>query len=449
VVRAACAFEFTTLLLWNLDEPARAIALARETADASAPLLGEARARGALGSLVLYSGRPAEALEVLGPFLADPTTHDEPLVDHVVSVARTLTGECAEGATDALRGLARCLDASNGAPDADPEIHVVSSTLALGEAGRLAEAEALAREWYERALQRGIHVGWVALSCARVALHRGDVRAADRFAREAAADFADLDNLAPRRWAMAAQLLAAAASGRSEECIRLDRSLDELGPSAVRFLEPDIERARAWGVSASGHLSEARRELCATALRAEQSGAPALAATAWHDAVRLGARDAAPELVRLGEVVDSEWTRVRAAHADAFVRDDATALLAAAHDFAAMGASLCAADASAQAVIVLRRKGRRHDTRAAMARCNEYRSACGPVATPSLRELGAVQLSPREREIARLAASGFTSREVAARLSISVRTVDNLLQRAYTKLGVRRRDELVAALEHV
>jgi DNA-binding CsgD family transcriptional regulator len=29
-----------------------------------------------------------------------------------------------------------------------------------------------------------------------------------------------------------------------------------------------------------------------------------------------------------------------------------------------------------------------------------------------------------------------------------VRTVDNLLQRAYTKLGVRQRDELVAALEH-
>jgi DNA-binding CsgD family transcriptional regulator len=70
------------------------------------------------------------------------------------------------------------------------------------------------------------------------------------------------------------------------------------------------------------------------------------------------------------------------------------------------------------------------------------------VATPALRELGAVQLSPREREVAQLAASGYTSREVAVRLSISVRTVDNLLQRAYTKLGVRQRDELVAALEH-
>jgi DNA-binding CsgD family transcriptional regulator len=162
----------------------------------------------------------------------------------------------------------------------------------------------------------------------------------------------------------------------------------------------------------------------------------------------LGAREAAPELIRLGEVVDSEWAHVRAAHADAFARDDATALLAAAHDLAAMGAWLCACDASAQAVIVLRRKGGRHDARAAMARCNEYRSACGPVATPALRELGAVQLSPREREVAQLAASGYTSREVAVRLSISVRTVDNLLQRAYTKLGVRQRDELVAALEH-
>jgi DNA-binding CsgD family transcriptional regulator len=51
-----------------------------------------------------------------------------------------------------------------------------------------------------------------------------------------------------------------------------------------------------------------------------------------------------------------------------------------------------------------------------------------------------------ERDIAVLAADGLTSREIAARLDVSVRTVDNLLQRVYTKLGVNRRSELASRL---
>jgi DNA-binding CsgD family transcriptional regulator len=39
------------------------------------------------------------------------------------------------------------------------------------------------------------------------------------------------------------------------------------------------------------------------------------------------------------------------------------------------------------------------------------------------------------------------SREIAARLGLSVRTVDNYLGRAYTKLGVTSRAELAALLE--
>jgi DNA-binding CsgD family transcriptional regulator len=52
------------------------------------------------------------------------------------------------------------------------------------------------------------------------------------------------------------------------------------------------------------------------------------------------------------------------------------------------------------------------------------------------------ELTAREREIAALAAGGLTSREVAERLVVSVRTVDNHLQRVYRKLGVSRRGEL-------
>lgn len=59
---------------------------------------------------------------------------------------------------------------------------------------------------------------------------------------------------------------------------------------------------------------------------------------------------------------------------------------------------------------------------------------------------GATAPSPREREIAELAAAGRTNKEVAATLFISDKTVENALSRVYEKLGVRGRVELVAAL---
>jgi len=58
----------------------------------------------------------------------------------------------------------------------------------------------------------------------------------------------------------------------------------------------------------------------------------------------------------------------------------------------------------------------------------------------------AAALTPREREIALLAAAGSSSREIADRLVVSVRTVDNHLQNAYLKLGVTRRQDLARVL---
>jgi DNA-binding CsgD family transcriptional regulator len=58
----------------------------------------------------------------------------------------------------------------------------------------------------------------------------------------------------------------------------------------------------------------------------------------------------------------------------------------------------------------------------------------------------AADLTPREREIALLAAAGSSSRQIADSLVISVRTVDNHLQNAYRKLGVTSRQDLPRAL---
>jgi DNA-binding NarL/FixJ family response regulator len=68
---------------------------------------------------------------------------------------------------------------------------------------------------------------------------------------------------------------------------------------------------------------------------------------------------------------------------------------------------------------------------------------CEGARTPGLVTANAaVPLTSREREIASLAAAGVASKQIAERLFLSVRTVNNHLQRAYSKLGVTSRAEL-------
>jgi DNA-binding CsgD family transcriptional regulator len=55
-------------------------------------------------------------------------------------------------------------------------------------------------------------------------------------------------------------------------------------------------------------------------------------------------------------------------------------------------------------------------------------------------------LTPREREVALLAAGGHSSRDIGERLSLSTRTVDTHLARVYRKLGITGRGELASAL---
>ena len=54
-------------------------------------------------------------------------------------------------------------------------------------------------------------------------------------------------------------------------------------------------------------------------------------------------------------------------------------------------------------------------------------------------------LTQREQEITALAAVGASNHTIASQLSVSVRTVENHLNRAFRKLGISRRDELESA----
>ena len=105
----------------------------------------------------------------------------------------------------------------------------------------------------------------------------------------------------------------------------------------------------------------------------------------------------------------------------------------------------------------LRRQGRRVEARAQLRAA--YRGAhshgCGRFAERRVDELAATgetvrrrtadtdgDLTPQEAHIARLAAEGLTTPEIAAALYLSPRTVEWHLRKIFTKLGVTSRRQL-------
>ncbi len=81
-------------------------------------------------------------------------------------------------------------------------------------------------------------------------------------------------------------------------------------------------------------------------------------------------------------------------------------------------------------------------------RAAEELRASGEVARRHLPS-GISDLTPRERQVARLAAAGHSNGEVAARLFLSQKTVEYHLHKVFTKLGVASRADLSAVRDQI
>jgi DNA-binding CsgD family transcriptional regulator len=108
---------------------------------------------------------------------------------------------------------------------------------------------------------------------------------------------------------------------------------------------------------------------------------------------------------------------------------------------------LLAAEAAADAAEAFRRAGDQRAASAASHRSTTLAAFCEGADTPGLiRANTVIPLTAREREIATLAAEGLSSKDIADRLYLSVRTVNNHLQNAYSKFGVNSRAEMARLL---
>ena len=81
------------------------------------------------------------------------------------------------------------------------------------------------------------------------------------------------------------------------------------------------------------------------------------------------------------------------------------------------------------------------------ARAETLAGQCGGADTPSLREARApLPFTDREREIVVLVGHGLTNRDIADRLTPSVRTVEGHLYKAMAKTATATREELASLL---
>lgn len=233
-----------------------------------------------------------------------------------------------------------------------------------------------------------------------------------------------------------------------------------------------VEAAQALLLVARGEHDEALTRLDDLDRRRRASGTRAL--LPWRGehvavAVRVGDHAGAAALVdRLVADADAVGTpagrglALRARARIAADREDAVALLREAET--ALRGSPCRlqhAEGLVELGMAIRRAGRRAEARPALEEGLRAARRCGAlrlagvahdeltVAGARPRRLqfsGADALTPSERRIADLAASGSTNRAIAQELYVTPKTVENQLGRVYRKLGIGSRTELTDAL---
>jgi DNA-binding NarL/FixJ family response regulator len=336
-----------------------------------------------------------------------------------------------------------------------PELLMTRSDLLIGRwnalwfAGAIPEARRLAEEIHDRLVEDSLEplrgywtglVGWAALLSGRTGTARAWLEEGVAICHRYMAGGGHLVVLQG--------VLAQAASlrgdlRRAESALAAARSA-AAGP-AIEL--PWVDLSEAWVLWARGHGPEA----AAAALRAadawREAGFASTEAWALHDAVRLGDLSGIERLELLARRCEGALVPALAAHARALLGGDAPGLERASAEFERMGLTLLAAEAAAMAAEAYRAAGMPHRARVPMLRSAALAAECERSRSPALDRVSTTgSLTHRELQVARAASAGTSSADIAARLGLSVRTIENHLQQAYSKLGVGSRAELAVVL---
>ncbi len=436
--------------LFRDERPDEAIEVILEAEERTAEPSWRLELVGHRATLVMLRGEPREALELVRP--AVEGTETRPLIEAAITAATVLAwdGMGDDALAIAERAHAAHLDIwEHELFQSDPGIHVLGIIVCLIHDGRLDDGEELLDlAWAGATQQQALHAqGWLGLFYGNLMDLRGRARSALQWYQRSNASFASANLRGRQRWPLGGALKTAAILGRSDDVVRIGRQLDEI-ETCVVFNHVLLDDARAWALASSGDGGAARDLLDTVVDVGIAESSRYAAAQALSSLVRLGQPERAVE--RLAELASSCQGRVIpawSAHAAASAEADGDGLADAASTYAQLGIVMLAAEAEAEASRAFRRAGRSRAATAAAQRSKLHGDRCEGAASPSLALVEEITpLTRREREVSLLAAQGFASREIAEKLFLSVRTVENHLQRAYEKLGIAGRDELAGLI---
>ncbi|MGW4287986.1 LuxR C-terminal-related transcriptional regulator [Streptomyces sp. NPDC004673] len=330
--------------------------------------------------------------------------------------------------------------------------HLYVTGCVTAHARGLTEAEAVLAELREQARDGGPRTRMYArLLEARVLRAAGRAVEAVEPLRQAAAYGGTVDWLSTRSVRLARLAGAVAESGDTVEAASLLEEAREAqrDECAYPLMADAVELEGALVTACLGHREAAAGRAVEVAERAMAAGRFAQALSALHLAARAGAAPRAGTVEVLPvRMADDVVLR----HVRALAESDGEALEGVSRRFDDLGSPLLAAEAAAHAARTRQASGDRRGARIAQAAGAELAARCGAEppewAVPgNRRDPDAwAELTAREREIASLAVSQLSNQEIADRLVLSVRTVENHLYRAYGKLGVTARTELSRVL---
>jgi DNA-binding CsgD family transcriptional regulator len=445
--RARLALARAFNLFWGMDHVDEAMEVLAEAERSTTERAWREGIVGARGRFLAHAGQYPAALLLLDGLLDRPpvleTTEATALMSR--ALAASAHGRLAAAASDvkqARRLVPRWREEVPWLGDMVEVAGYLSQVLGgdlTGAAETAARRHAAAAEHTDYPFS---HVVWCTLR-GQAARLRGQVQDALRWLREGWRQSGKDKPVALASLCAAELANAAALAGDHDLAERALADAQARRRASQALFDPWVDIAATWVAATRGATGQAVEQALACARQARQSGALAYEPIALHDAVRLGAARAVVD--RLGEFAtqaEGQLVELYAAHALAAARHDGSSLDQVASSFASADASLLAAEAAAQAAVAHRRAGRQASARAAAASSAGWLEACQGARTPALGTLETPRLTPRELEIAKLALRDLSNREIADRLGIAVRTVDNHLHQAYSKLGIRGREDL-------
>jgi ATP/maltotriose-dependent transcriptional regulator MalT len=451
--RAELAMEHASVLSFGLSRDDEAVAVLVDAESRVGDIDVRARLKALRAFVLDLGGHGEEAMAVADEVLAIPDATDEVRIRALRAKAHAgaIVGRQQVAVAAADEGLALVLETRWSYPQS------------LGWFWSARIQGLWLGGWWERALDEatlGVTVastqpaitmrattsfwlGQTLLSQGRVGEAIAPLRAAAALLREE-----DAGNSLPQ--ALGALAHALALVGELNEARATVASLPSTPRGGALLSRFAFDIGTAWVVAAGGETSRAAAALVDAADRAAALALRGPELMLRHDALRLDRVDQVEPLLAVAALVDGPLASVCADHARAVADEDGDGLDQVAARFAGLPARLLAAEVSLYARAIHQRSGSPTKAAASAARAAAWLAETGDARTPRTAQTPAADpLTRREREIAELAASGLSNREIAERLVVSVRTIESHVYRVCGKLGVSDRRELASVLHPV